>query len=129
MKARLRVFLAGLILGSLAAIWWFTREPAEPLPDEKKVAMELLTDTQSGPDYFHAGDPAPMPDERGIVWLDPLAAREQIDRVAEARKLDAAGREKLARLIEETCEPHPSRVVGGDRINLARLNVALDAMR
>ncbi len=129
MNTRLRIFLAGLILGGGWAVWWFIREPAEPLPDEKKVAMELLTETQSGPGYFQAGDPAPVPDKHGIVWLDPLAAREQIDRVAEARKLDAAGREKLARLIEEACEPHPSRVVGGDRINLARLNVALDAMR
>lgn len=127
MKRPLLVFLAGLLLGGLVAVWWFVgRDDGERLPDEKKVAMELLTDTLTGPGYFHAPEGI-APDEHGVVWLSPVQAGDQIDRVLRERKLDAGERAKLENLIDEVSEPHPSRTIGGDRINLARLNVALDA--
>lgn len=129
MKAPLRIPLLLLVLGGLTAAWWFTREDAEPLPDERKVAMELLSEKQSGPGYFHADPADTPPDENGVVWVDANDATAEIDRIAGERKLEPAQREKLAKLVEEASEPHPSRAVGGYRINLARLNLALDALR
>lgn len=129
MKASLRIFFAGLLLGGLGATWWFTREDAEPLPNERKVAMELLLETQAGPGYFQRGDPAPDPDENGVVWIDALAAREQIDRIVAARNGDEALKKRIGKLVDEGSEPHPSRMVGGERVNLARLNLALDDTR
>lgn len=128
MKALLRIFLTGLILGGLAATWWLTREDAEPLSDEKKVAMERLVESQFGPGYFHANEPAAAPDEHGVVWIDAVAARGQIERIVEARRGDLRMKERIQKLVSEASEPHPSRTVGGERVSLARLNVALDAL-
>ena len=130
MKAPLRIFLLILILGGMTAAWWFTRDDAGLLlPDEKRAAMELLWEKQSGPGYFHADPGEAAPDENGVVWVDANDATAEIDRIARERKFDPAHREKLAELVQEASEPHPSRAVGGYRINLARLNLALDALR
>jgi K+-transporting ATPase ATPase C chain len=130
MKHPLLVFLAGLLIGGFVAVWWFVwRDDGERLPDDKRTAMILLEETQSGPGYFHPADPAAAPDEQGVFWLTPAQAIDQIDRVMRERKLDESEREKLSKLINETCEPHPSRTIGGDRIRVTRLNVALDAMK
>lgn len=129
MNAPLRIFLAGLILGGLGTAWWFTRDDAEPLPNEKKVAMERLVESQAGPAYFHPGASAPAEDENGAVWIDTAAAREQIDRIVSARKGDAVMKARISKLVDEASEPYPSRVVGGERVNLARLNVALDTAK
>jgi potassium-transporting ATPase KdpC subunit len=125
----LLVFLIGLLLGGLAVVWWFTgRGDDERIPDEKRVAMIELEDKLSGPRYFNAEE-GTVPDEQGILWIEPDKAAAQIERVLRERKLeDAAGeREKLIKLINEVSEPHPSRNIGGNRVNVARLNVALDA--
>jgi len=130
MKAPLRILLPALVLGGLMAAWWYMREDAEPsLPDERKVAMELLSEKQTGPEYFHADPAEAAPDENGVVWVDANDATAEIDRIAGERKFDPAQREKLAKLVQEASEPHPSRAVGGYRVNLARLNLALDALR
>lgn len=130
MNRSLRIFLAGLLLGLLGAAGWLAwRKDAEPpLPDEKKAAMELLTEAQTGPRYFHVTGDAAKPDEQGLVWVEPAAAREQVDGILKERKLDASAKDKMLKLIEEASEPHPSRTVGGERINLAKLNLALDAL-
>jgi hypothetical protein len=128
MKRPLLVFLTGLLIGGLAVVGWFVwRDGGGRLPDEKKVAMELLTETLSGPGYFHFPE-GTLPDEHGILWISPAHTASQIDRVMKERKLDESARKKLDRLLEEVTESHPSRVIGGDRINVARLNVALDAV-
>jgi hypothetical protein len=125
MKSPLRIFLAGLVLGGLGVAWWFAREDAEPLPDEKKIAMERLVESQSGPRYFQVQDATP--DEQGEVWIDIIAAREQVERIVRERKGDDAMKGWIYKLIDEAAEPHPSRTVGGERASLAKLNVALDA--
>lgn len=126
MNTPLRTFLVGLILGGLGATWWFTRDDAEPLPNERKVAMERLVESQSGPEYFHRHDHAVTQDEDGVVWIDAAAAREQVDRIVAARKGDKDMKKRIHKLVDEASEPHPSRTVGGERVNLARLNLALD---
>ena len=130
MKRPLLIFLAGLLIGGLAAVWWFVwRDDGERLPDDKRTAMILLEEHQSGPGYFHPADSAAAPDEQGIFWLTPAQANDQIDRVMRERKMDESEREKLAKLIDEAGEPHPSRTIGGVRVSVTRLNVALDAMK
>ena len=131
MKRLILIFLTGLLLGGLPVAWWFTgRDREAPIPDEKRVAMIELEDKQSGPGYFHAEE-GTAPDEQGVLWIAPDKAAAQIERVLHERKLgdaDHAGeREKLVKLIDELSEEHPSRTVGGSRVNVARLNVALDA--
>jgi len=127
MRTLLRFPLVIMLAPGAFGLWWYARsQQAGQLPDEKKVAMEQLVDRQTGPGYFHAPDPAP--DENGIVWIDPASAGDQIEGILRERKRDAADAVKLEKLIEETSAPHPSRVVGGNRINVARLNVALDAL-
>ena len=78
---------------------------------------------------MHGSLPEAVPDEQGILWIPPDKAAAQIDRVMRERKFDEGARGKLDKLINDLTEPHPSRVIGGYRVNLARLNVALDAMK
>ena len=125
MKSPLRIFLVGLILGGLGVAWWFTRDNTAPLPDEKKVAMERLVESQAGPGYFRVQDATP--DEQGETWIDVAAAREQVERIVRERKGDEAMKERIYKLIDEAAQPHPSRAVGGERASLAKLNIALDA--
>ncbi|QJE97759.1 potassium-transporting ATPase subunit C [Luteolibacter luteus] len=129
MNAPVRAFLVALALGGLGAAWWFSREDAQSLPDEKKIAIERLVESQTGPAYFQSGDSAPDPDSDGVVWIDAVVARAQIDRIVAERKGDDAMKRRIDRLVDEASEPHPSRAVGGERINLARLNLALDAAK
>jgi hypothetical protein len=130
MKRPLLIFIAGFLLAAgIGGVWWFAAHAGDgeaPIPDEKRVAMLELENKQSGPGYFHA-EPGTQPDEEGIRWIEPDKAAAQIDRVLRERKLPDGDREKIANLINEISEPHPSRTVGGNRVNLARLNVALDA--
>ena len=127
MKRPLLIFLAGLLLGGAGVVWWFIgRGNDVPIPDEKREAMIELSDKQAGPGYFHA-EAGTQPDEQGILWTDPDKVTAQIERVLRERKLDDSEREKLTKLINEVTEPQPSRTIGGNRVNLARLNVALDA--
>ncbi|MEK7951787.1 potassium-transporting ATPase subunit C [Luteolibacter soli] len=133
MKRPLPIPLRVLRIAGIAAVagfaihGWDDKKEKPPIPDEKRVAMIDLEDKQSGPGYFHA-DSATQPDENGIRWLEPDQAKQQIDRVLHDRKLDESNRKQLAKLIGEVSEPYPSRTIGGNRINIARLNVALDAM-
>lgn len=128
MKRPLPIFATGLrlvgIVGVLSLAMCKKEDP--PVPDEKRVAMLELEKTQAGPGYFHA-EPGTQPDEEGIRWIEPDKAAAQIDRVLSERKLGESERETLTKLINEISEPHPSRTIGGNRVNLARLNVALDA--
>jgi K+-transporting ATPase c subunit len=127
MKRLIPFFLTGLMLAGIAAIWWFDRSGNEaPIPDEKRVAMIELGDKQSGPEYFHAEE-GTKPDEQGVLWIEPDKAAAQIERVLRERKLADSEREKLTKLINEVSEPYPSRTIGGSRVSLTRLNVALDA--
>lgn len=102
-------------------------DEAAKLPDEKKVAMERLVESQTGPKYFRAQEGDSTPDEQGEIWIEVAAAREQVERIVRERKGDEVMKKRIYQLIDEAAQPHPSRAVGGERASLAKLNVALDA--
>lgn len=60
--------------------------------------------------------------------LSPAAVRAQLEGVARARGFDAARRNALAALIERSIEPPQLGLLGEPRINVLKLNLALDAL-
>ena len=58
--------------------------------------------------------------------ISPAAARYQVERVAKARKLEAA---KIAALLERSVEPPQFGVLGEARVNVLELNLALDGLK
>jgi len=102
-------------------------ERALKIPDEKAAGVELLAKTQSGPGYFHDGKES-SPEGDG-PWITPDEANAQLERVVAERKFSAGQMDKVKQLITKLTEPHPSRLVGTDRIPLVRLNLALDEIK
>lgn len=104
------------------------REPAPVSIEEERAAADaLLVEKLSGPRYFNApGDTVP---EDGGPWIKVHEARSQMERVIAERKLGPEGARAVELLIETMTEHHPSRVLGGTRINLARLNLSLDSIK
>lgn len=97
-----------------------------PIPDEKVVAQELLEAKLSGPKYFQLGESSA---ELPSPYMTPAQARAQIERVVNERHFDALKRERLETLIKELTEPSPSRMVGTERLNALKLNLALDELK
>ena len=95
--------------------------------DEALAAERLLAEKLSGPRYFNA----PVGDirEDGGPWIEVSEAWRQLPQVAAERKMSPAGIHRAERLIEQTAEDPPSRIVGGQRINLSRLNLSLDSLK
>jgi K+-transporting ATPase ATPase C chain len=60
--------------------------------------------------------------------ISPEAARYQVARVATARKLDAAHTAALQALVERSVEAPDWGVFGQSRVNVLKLNLALDAL-
>jgi len=131
---RLILFAVVVVSAALLAVgsWfvWFQKGRNPPIPDEKEAGVVLLAKTLTGPGYFHGPDrPTETLLGEGGPWIAPQDALDQLERVTRTRGYDAARTEKAKRLIEELTEPHPSRVVGGERIQLVRLNLALDQLK
>ena len=80
-------------------------------PESGKVPSHLLFASGSGLD----------PD------ISPEAARYQIDRVTLARKLDIQQKKILIVLVEKHVEPPVWGIFGEPRVNVLRLNLALDS--
>jgi hypothetical protein len=128
--------LLGIYGGAFVALFLFFALTAQflrmsnatevPIPDEKAVAQELLEAKLSGPRYFQLGDSSA---ELPGPYITPAQARAQIDRVIAERKLDAGQREKVELIIKELTEPSPSRMVGTERLNVLKLNLAIDEMK
>ena len=96
-----------------------------PIPDEQAVAQQLLEQKLKGPGYFEIGEPsAELPNP----YITPAKARAQVEHIVTERRLDAAGRAKLEELTNTLIEPSPSRMVGTERINALKLNLALDEL-
>ncbi|BCU77104.1 potassium-transporting ATPase subunit C [Luteolibacter sp. LG18] len=126
-RLKLAVVLAvAIALVAIGLVQWKHRDGLS-IPDEKVAGVELLAKTQSGPGYFHAANESTAED--GGPWITPDEANAQLDRVVSVRKLSGAGMEKVKLLVSKLTEPHPSRLVGGERIPLVRLNLALDEIK
>jgi len=104
---------------------WNHNERNLTIPDEKQAGLALLSQKLSGPGYF--SDAKASHDDEG-TWITPADARDQADRVIKERKFDETRCGKLKQLVIDLTEPPSSRIVGGDRINLVRLNLALDEL-
>lgn len=61
--------------------------------------------------------------------ITPAAARYQIERIAAARGFTAQQRAGLQQLIERQTEPPLFDLFGAARVNVLRLNIALDQLR
>lgn len=119
------------IIGAAAVMCLSSCGKQEPAPvsieDERATADALLVTKLSGPRYFNVpADPVP---EDGGPWIKAHEARAQMPRVIAERKLGPDGARAVERLIDEMTEHHPSRVLGGTRINLPRLNLSLDSIK
>lgn len=109
---------------------WVRHDRSFKIPDEKKVGVALLAETLTGPRYFQEPEhPSEFLNGEGGPWIAPEDAMKQVERVAQERRYDAGQSEKLKKLIEKLTESNPSRVVGGERIQLVRLNLALDQLK
>jgi len=124
--------LGGVAAFTVVVIVVFQAARERPMPvvtvrDERAAAEALLAEKLSGPGYFASTD-ADVPSDGG-PWIDVLVARQQVARVVAERKLGAETARDIKRLIDELAEPRPYRVVGGDRVNLLRLNLSLDSLK
>ncbi|MFD0892592.1 potassium-transporting ATPase subunit C [Luteolibacter ambystomatis] len=121
------VTLAALLVISIVRYGKILDERALEIPDEKAAGMELLTRKLSGPGYFQdvTKNPGAVTGDEG-PWITPDEARSQFDRVVNERKFGGDQSDQVRKLIEKLTEPHPSRLVGSDRINLNKLNLAVD---
>lgn len=94
--------------------------------EEAAVAEALLGEKLSGPRYFNATLGGIQ--EEGGPWIGVTEAIAQVPRIATVRKLSPGATQKLRRLIDQMTESHPYRSVGGERIDLPRLNLSLDSL-
>ena len=133
MNSKRSILLAtvvALLAIGIAGFVWFRNDRSFKIPDEKKVGVALLAETLTGPRYFQEPEhPSEFLRGEGGPWIAPEDAKNQVERVARERGYEARQAEKLEKLIEKLTEPHPSRVMGGERIQLVRLNLALDQLK
>jgi potassium-transporting ATPase KdpC subunit len=61
--------------------------------------------------------------------ISPESARMQIERVAQARKCSAEQRQRLTALVEQSIEPPQLGFLGEPRVNVLKLNLALDSLK
>ena len=101
------------------------KNPRIDIPDEKAAGMALLAQKLSGPGYFH---PAPAPFSTP-GYLSPVQAHGQVKAVVQERQWSEDKEARVHELIDEVVEPAPYRMVRSERVNLTRLNLALDALR
>ncbi len=126
-KTLLTVTSAVFLTGVIFSAWRFTRTNEIPLPDEKAAAMTLLADKLSGPRYFSISLTGVRSSDG--PWIGVAEAGLQEDRVIAERHWGKDQRAEVDQLLSRLAEPVPARMVGGYRIPLERLNLALDAIK
>lgn len=115
-----------LLLGGALDFFLTRNRETLHIPDDTKVAREILIQRFSSPQYFQLGTNT---EEMPHPYLASSAVAAQLDRVTQLRKLSPPQVEKLNKIITKLTEPAPSRLAGDDRVNVLRLNLALDEMK
>src|SRR5262249_13961842 len=94
-------------------------------PSSKALADRIKADAAR-----YGADPATIPSDLLAASgsgldpdISPAAARFQIARVASARKLPP---DQIRQLVERAIEPAPLGILGDARVNVLKLNLALD---
>jgi K+-transporting ATPase ATPase C chain len=82
-------------------------------PNSPKVPDDLLFASGSGLDPH----------------ISPEAALYQIERIAAARGMDAAQKDKLTALVNSHVESQTFKLLGEPRVNVLDLNIALDSLK
>lgn len=132
MNANIRRWIAlsavVLALMAAAAVCYTCRsdDGVQPVSEwaARAAAEQVLAQKLSGPRYFSASYW-----ENGEPWITADDARAQVPRVAAERKLGPEGEHAIGQLIGKMSEPHPHRMVGGERIPLSRFNLSLDEIK
>ena len=125
--------IVGCSLLALAAYFKLAdRRPDDlVIPNEKAVALAKLAEKFTGPGYFHQGPDDPRPlvvTGQGDIYITATNAWAQEARVVHERHLNPEAAAKVHRLIEWLTEPPPSRF-STERVNMVRLNLALDELK
>lgn len=115
------VILIALLVGIITTMIFRNGAPevvSSGETDPPEAAEVLLARKLSGPGYFKATG----------KWIEVYEAQRQLPTVVTERKLTLEAVAKAEHFIEELTEEPPSRMVGGQRINLSRLNLSLDSL-
>lgn len=88
-----------------------------------RLANGLETNTPVPPDLVFASGSGLDPD------ISPEAARLQIDRIASARRFSPEQRQRLAALVSQNIEPPQLGFLGEPRVNVLKLNLALNSLK
>lgn len=115
-----------LALTAMTCQSWYGVAERVTIPDEKEAGLELLAGKLKGPGYFSADGAT---EESGVLWVTSDKIEAQVKRVIHEREFTSEETMKLNQVIKRLREPQPSRMTGGERVNLVRLNLALDAIR
>lgn len=121
LKSRACVAVFFLLIGAWFWHEWLVRR--ENAPNETAAGRAALYEKFSGPGYFHIDSAGRKCEE---FYIERGAAEMQIQRVTEERGLAASERSSVQRIVERCVESSPSRAVGGARVNVLQLNLALD---
>lgn len=116
-----------VIAATLVAITWYQRREMKRLPDERVIGSQLVVEKLSGPRYFQENIQERGADGEPVIFPDE--AHAQVTRVVKERSWNAEQERKLHQLIDKLTEEPASRMVGRVRVNLARLNLALDQLQ
>lgn len=116
-----------MIAAALMAITWYQRHEMKRLPNERVIGAQLVVEKLSGPRYFQENIQERGSDGEPVIFPDE--AHAQVPRIVKERSWNAEQERKLHQLIDKLTEEPASRMVGRVRINLARLNLALDQLQ
>jgi K+-transporting ATPase c subunit len=132
-SSTVRAIAVGAILALFLAIWIYrSGTEKSSVPNETAAGLKLLSREFAGPGYFHL-DPSvtnqPPSESHPDYCITANAAREQIGRVLAERNWTTNRAADLERIVDRLAEAPESRAVGGAKVNVLRLNLALDELQ